>query len=284
MPTGTKKGLTPARTVGSGPDNQGLNSYAIASGYSTGLGLGDPVKLTTDGTIIKATNDTADSIGVFMGVKYTDANGDPQFKKNWVASTTGTDIEALVDDNPFRTFTAKAEGPIPLVQKGDIFALNLTDPDTNTGRSTATVKTNTEIIGDVDLDGETDIGANIAGVADSDTFTIETTAPANSPVTITIEDGDGITELLAKLNAVTGISASVQAVTGFLVIEATDGYDITTAEGTNTPFAALFAGAAGTFSEVVAASAGLVKVVNVVDTDDYTLEVVLVDHDLRDDG
>lgn len=284
MPTGTLKGLTPGRKVGSAPDNKALSEYSIASGYATALGLGDPVKLTTDGTIVRATNDSDDAIGVFMGVSYTDAEGTPQFKKMWTASTVATDIKALVVDDPMATFTAKAEGPIPLVQKGDIFALNLTAPDSTTGRSTITVKTNAEIVGDVDLNGETDIGANVAGVADNDAFSIRTSNPANSPVTITIEDGDGLAELLVKLNAVDGISASEQDATGFLVIEATDGYDIITAEVTNTPFAGLFAGAAGTFSEVVAASAGLVKVIRVVDLDEYSLEVVLVDHDLRDDG
>lgn len=284
MTTGVKKGLNPARKVGSAPDSKGLSTYAIASGYATGLGKNDPVKLASDGTIVLASNDTADSIGVFMGVSYVDSQGNVVYSKNWPASTVATNIEALVMDDPNSTFTAKAEGPIPLVQKGDIFALNLTAPDTVTGQSTVTVKTNAEIVGDVDLNGETDIGANVAGVADGDAFSIRTSNPDNSAVTITIADGDGLVELLAKLNAVDGILASEQASTGFLVIEATDGYDIITAEVTNTPFAGLFAGSAGTFSEVVSASAGLVKVIRVIDETARALEVVLVDHDLRDDG
>lgn len=282
MATGARKGLNPARKVGSAPDNKGLSPYSIASGYATALGLGDPVKLTTDGTIVRASNDTDDSIGVFMGVQYTDSQGDIKITKYWPASTVATDITALVLDDPSATFSAVGEGPIPLVQRGDIFAMNLTDPDSATGRSQMTVKVLTSLTGDVDLDGETDIGTNVAGVADADAFTIKT-SQADTATTITIEDGDGETELLAKLNAVDNITASLDS-NGFLVITATDGYDIVTVEDTNTPFSALMGVAAGTFSEVVAASAGLVKVINVVDEDNYVMEVVLVDHDLRDDG
>lgn len=284
MATGTKKGLTPYRMVGSGVDNAGLSSYTIASGYSTGIGKGDPVKLTTDGSIIRATNDSADSIGVFYGVKYTDSTGKPKFSQQWLASTTATDIEALVDDNPMRTFLGKGDGPIPLVQKGDIFAMNLTAPDTSTGRSADTIKVLTEVDGAEDLSSITDLGAEITAISDTDTFTIKT-SNATSATTITIEDGDSPTDLTTKLSAVDGISAEIDSTTGYLSITATNGYDLVLADGTGTPLADSDAlPAANTYSEVVAASAGLVKVISVVDTDTYALEVVLVDHDLRDDG
>ncbi|PLX44616.1 MAG: hypothetical protein C0605_02265 [Hyphomicrobiales bacterium] len=86
-------------------------------------------------------------------------------------------------------------------------------------------------MGDVDLSGETDIGANVAGIADGDAFTVNGTS-------IAIADGDGVTELLAKINAVTDVSASLTS-EGFLKIEANDGGDLVIAEGTNTPAAAL---------------------------------------------
>lgn len=287
MPTGTKKGLTPSRMVGSGGDNRGLSSYPIASGYASSIGLGDPVKLSS-GTIVLATNDTADAIGVFAGVKYTDSEGTPQFKKSWTASTTGTDIEALVDDNPFRTFTAKADGPVPLVTPGDIFAMSgIGAPDANTGRSTALVKALTEVSGTVDIEDVTDLGADITTISDTDTFTIRTSqVTAGAAVTITIENGDSAADLLDKLNAVDNITATYNS-SGYLTIVASDGYDLVLTDGTGTPLAdAAAAGliAPGTYSEVVAASAGLVKVIKVTDPVNYELEVVLVDHDLRDDG
>jgi len=283
MPTGVQKGLTFSRVVGAGGSSVALAEYTIASGYATALAKGDPVKLASDGTIELATNNSADSIGVFEGLSYTDSNGKPQFSSVWAASTTGTNIKALVIDHPMATFKAKAEGPIPLVQRGDIFALTIGTPNAYARRSEAVVKTNASLTGDVDLDPQTDIGENVAGVADNDAFTIKT-SQATTATTITIEDGDGAAELLVKLNAVDNISAALDATTGFLVITATDGYDIVAVESTNTPFVALMGVAAGTFSEVVAASAGLVKVIQVLDEDSKLLEVILVDHDLRDDG
>lgn len=284
MATGTKTGLVPYRKVGSGPDNKGLTAYTIASGYATAIGKDDPVKITTDGSIIRATNDSADSIGSFQGVRYVDAQGKPTFSRNWVAGTTGTNIEALVLDDPMATYKAKGNSPIPLAKTGDIFAVTLGTPDAYTGQSAAVVNTKTVLVGDLDISAITDLGENATGVDDNDAFTIRTSNPANAAVTITIEDGDGQADLIEKLNAVTGILAYLQTGTGFLVIEATDGYGIITAETTGTPFADLFAGSAGTFNATVAASAGMVKVINVIDRDTRALEVVLVDHDLRDDG
>ena len=177
MATGAKKGLNAARKVGSAPDNKGLTEYAIASGYTVVLGLGDPVKLVS-GVLNRATNDTADSIGVFAGVSYTDSQGTPVFSKIWPASTVATDVKALVLDDPFATFNAIADASVASVAVGDIYALNIANADTATGQSTMTV-------------------------------------------------------------------------------------DV---------------------ASTVAATAGLVKVIKVVDADNLVLEVVLVDHDLRDDG
>jgi hypothetical protein len=286
MATGTKKGLVPFRKVGSAPNNGGLSTYAIATGYATGLAKGDPVKLHTDGTIIRASNDTADSIGVFMGVSYTDSTGTPKYSPQWLASTTATNIQALVMDDPFATFQAKGEGPIPLVQVGDIFAMNLEDPDTSTGQSQMTVKCLAEITGDVDISAMTDLvdAGGVAGLAGSDAFTIRTTNPDNAAVTITITDPMTPAALLALLNAVDGIEASLSD-DGYLNIVATDGYDLTLASTVGAPVADFFAATSFTAeSEVVAASAGLVKVISVIDRDTYAMEVVLVDHDLRDDG
>lgn len=282
MVSAPRKGLSPARKAGSGPDNKGLTTYAVASEYGTSIGAGDPVKLSS-GTLVVATNGD-DAIGVFQGISYIDAFGLPVWSQKWTASVEATNIEAMVLDDPAASFMAVADGPIPLVIPGDIFALNLTAPDAATGRSTMTVKTTTTLTGDVDIDGVADLGAAALGITDGDTFTIRTTqVEAGSAVTITIADGDGTVDLLAALNAVDNISASLDS-SGFLVIAATDGYDIVTVEGTGTPFAALMGVAAGTFSEVVAANAGLVKVLKVIDTTNRVLEVVLVNHSYRDDG
>ncbi len=89
--------------------------------------------------------------------------------------------------------------------------------------------------GSVDLSGETDIGANVTGVADGDTFTVKVGDAAAT--TITIENGDGITELLAKLDAIDNVDGSLTS-DGYLKIEATNGETLVTANGTNTPLTA----------------------------------------------
>jgi len=73
--------------------------------------------------------------------------------------------------------------------------------------------------GSVDISSETDLGANIAGVDDLDEFTVQVgTATA---VTVTIADGDGVTELLADINAIAGVTATTTT-DGFLNIAADD--------------------------------------------------------------
>ena len=139
MPTGVIAGLNPVRSISSGVANGGLTEYDIASAYGTALGIGDPVKLSSTGTLERATNDTDDAIGIFQGVQYTDAEGKRQFKKVWTAGTVAADAKALVSDDPRTIFLAKADAAISGVNVGDIYALNLTNPDTATGRSTATV-------------------------------------------------------------------------------------------------------------------------------------------------
>jgi flagellin-like hook-associated protein FlgL len=86
--------------------------------------------------------------------------------------------------------------------------------------------------GSVDIGSETDIGANVAGVADLDTFTVKVGSAAAS--TITIADGDGVTELLAKLDAIADVDGSTTA-DGYLKITATNGETLVLANGTNTP-------------------------------------------------
>lgn len=281
MATGPKKGLNPSRQVGSGVDNKGLNSYPIASGYGTQLSVGDPVKLSA-GNLVIATNDTANAIGVFLGVNFTDSQGEIKYNRIWPASQVATNVDALVMDSPSATFSAVGDGPIPNVLPGDIYAMTLTAGDASIGRSNAVVKVLAEVTGDVDIDGSVDLPGDTAITA-NDTMTVKTGAAGASAVTITFVASYDTVTLLADLNAIANISASIDA-SGFLVIQATDGESLIIAEGTGTPFADLFAGAAGTFTEVVAASAGMVKVIKVVDASSYSLEVVLVDHSLRDNG
>lgn len=285
MPTGTKKGLNPARKVGSNVDNAALSAYSIASGYATALGVGDPVKLTTDGTIIKATNG-ADAIGSFAGVQYKNSLGEIKFGRYWPASTVGTEIVAYVYEDPNASFRILANGPIPAstVFAGNIYALDVaTAADAFTGRSQAVVNVIPTRTGSLAVTGTNN--AALTGLANNDTFQIRSTV-ANVNTTITIVTNQTPAQLLALLNAVPGITASLNG-SNFLVVSTTDGGNIVLTDGTGTPLTdSNLIGTAGTVTAVVAANAGLVKVLRVIDRDapNYELEVVIVNHSLRDDG
>jgi hypothetical protein len=278
MGTAPRLGFNLARKVGGAPHAGATNEYAITSTYGTALAIGDPVQLTTDGSIIRGANDVG-NLGVFAGVTYTDSSGEIKITGYWPASTVSTDAKALVIDDPLMTFHVKADGPIPLATcyPGAMYAMNLTAPDASTRRSQMTVNTIPTIVGDVDLSAVITLVGTVAGMADTDAFTIQTTNPANSATTITIATATTKVQFLAALNAVTGISATVAAGTGFLTIQTTDGYFITTASTVGAPIADLFVAtshtAAGTKQVAIAAS--MVKVVSIPDRDNKVMEVIL---------
>ncbi len=278
MATAPRKGLNPARKVGSAPNSGGLTPYKLASGYATTLGVGDPVKLVA-GNIERATNGDA-AIGVFHSVRYTATNGEYKIEKVWVASTVAKNIEVLVMDDPDMTAHVVSTGPVAGVLQGDVYAAIITNADIPTGRSTIVIDATPTITGDVA------VGSNLADLSagpmsNTDAFTIRTANPANSPVTITITTGMSAAAFLALLNAVPGIKASLNG-SNYLVIKSTDGYGLTLASTVGTPVADLFVPTSDTNQrQTVSAGSGMVKVVSVVDAEKGVLEVILEDHQLR---
>ena len=114
MAGGTSKpfGFRPLRHLGGGVASR-TNEFPIATGYSTAIGTGDPVKLVADGTIEQAAANNR-ILGVFMGVDYVDASGNQVFSSRWIASTAATEIKARVITDPMVTFeveSAKATAP-----------------------------------------------------------------------------------------------------------------------------------------------------------------------------
>lgn len=83
--------------------------YTIASGYGTRIGRGDPVKMHSDGTLVRTAAGEV-SCGVFEGCSYVDANGNQQFSPVWIASTVATNIEAQVYDSPYTVFGVQVDG------------------------------------------------------------------------------------------------------------------------------------------------------------------------------
>lgn len=94
-------------------------AYVIASGYAVNVFSGDPVKLTDNGVVQLGTSDgTRDGtvggillLGIFAGVQYRDSNGRPVVSNYWPASTTGTEIQCYVYDDPETLFDAQYDNP-----------------------------------------------------------------------------------------------------------------------------------------------------------------------------
>lgn len=116
-------GFLPTRH-GAGGTPQRLGSYEIANGLASDIFAGDPVVLLGSGrTIDLATAGNANLItGIFAGCRYTDANGDVQFRPFWASGTVGTGLqrgddnpEALVYDDPRMEFVVQVSSASGLV-------------------------------------------------------------------------------------------------------------------------------------------------------------------------
>lgn len=284
MATAPRLGLEPCKSIGSGAFTGGLTEYAIASGYATALGVGDPVALTTDGSIIQASN-TADAIGVFQGVTYADSTGRIQIQKYWPASQTSTNPAptALVHDDPRTTFLAVCNSPIPNppVILGNLYPMVLTAPDANTGRSKMKVNTTPTKTGSLAVTGTNN--AALTGLTNNAAFNISSSVAA-VVTTITIITNQTPAQLLALLNAVPGITASLNA-SNFLVVSTTDGGNLVLADGTSTPLASSsLLATAGTYNAKVNAGSDMVKIIKIIDAVNQVVEVKLSEHSLEGRG
>lgn len=94
-------------------------AYVIASGYGYNIFSGDPVKLTDNGVVQLGTSDGTRAgtvagillLGIFAGVQYRDSNGRPVVSNYWPASTSGTEIQAFVYDDPETLFDVQYNNP-----------------------------------------------------------------------------------------------------------------------------------------------------------------------------
>lgn len=109
--------------------------YTILTGYATGILQNQPVKLGTNGTIqAAAIGDRA--IGTFQGCEYTDANGIRQYANQWTASTTGTDLVAIVTRDPSIIYRIQANATMTVANIGEQYATTvITAGNTTTGLS-----------------------------------------------------------------------------------------------------------------------------------------------------
>lgn len=102
-------GLLPTNLIGGQVFAGSTRMIPIASGYNTSLYFGDPVKFTSDGTLItsglaynSAAAEVGGTLGIFLGCEYSTSSG-PIYGKNrfqeWAAGTVASDAVAYVLDD-----------------------------------------------------------------------------------------------------------------------------------------------------------------------------------------
>jgi len=128
-------GLRPVRHQSGGEIR--TNEYSIASAYNTNIFHGDPIEMTGTGKNIQlAAAGNADNIGVFVGCRYVNSQGEQKSSKYWPASTVATDIVALVYDDPFIVYEFQCD-TLAVGDIGQQIAWNAGTGSTTTGVSGA---------------------------------------------------------------------------------------------------------------------------------------------------
>ena len=112
-------GFRPLRRVdGAQWSHAFLGSVPVASAYGTSLFKGDPVIINAGNVEAYVTVTDDIPFGIFMGVSYTQ-DGEPKWSKRWVASTSASDIKAIVAPLDGVVFLAQADASI---SAGDVWA------------------------------------------------------------------------------------------------------------------------------------------------------------------
>ena len=110
------RGLVPVKKLGNGYETAGFTTYKVASGQANSIFNGTAVELTAAGVIQRATDGVGNSakiVGIAAGVFYTDTDGKPRVKNNWVGGTTtkgGVAAEIKVYDDPDQLFIVQSDG------------------------------------------------------------------------------------------------------------------------------------------------------------------------------
>ena len=108
-------GLRPLGKLGSNVNSEGVTEYKIASGASGNIFSGDPVKMTSAGTILVA--GAGDQLlGVFRGCKFTNSSGEVIFSAHWPNGTVTSDAVAFVVDDPNALFEVESAATGSVVQ------------------------------------------------------------------------------------------------------------------------------------------------------------------------
>ena len=127
----------------SGLDRAQALANGIASGYSTDILKGQPVKLNSSGNLVVAAAGDAFQ-GAFAGVEWTDTTGRRRVSNYWPASTAfvaGSCVAYFYND-PNIVYEIQADGSLAQTAVGDMADLsNTTAGSTTTGLSQCTLST-----------------------------------------------------------------------------------------------------------------------------------------------
>ena len=180
-------GLKPVNLIGGQVFAGATRLMEIASGYATSIFYGDLVKRVTSGTIeLDNGTTTATPCGVFLGVSFTNSNGQVQQQQFYPASQSiksGTQIFAVVADDPDTLFQV----------------VSCSATTTVAGMGIAAIGSNIALIQNA---GSTTTG-NSAVAIDEGTQTTTNTLPIRiiDVVRDTATGSDAFVEFIVKINA-----------------------------------------------------------------------------------
>ena len=144
-------------------------------------------------------------------------------------NSRASDLSRLQD------FVGNAVQTIKAADEGITALTNLVETAEATARQALQSAGNTATVtGASDVSGVADL-TTLAGIANGDQFSVQVGTAAAT--TITISTGESTDDILAELNAISDVSASLTS-DGYLQIEATNGEDLILADVTNTPLGA----------------------------------------------
>jgi hypothetical protein len=166
--------MQPVRTRGGAPANGALNRYSIGVSSLDTIGRNDPVALVS-GLCVRLSGAGVLPFGVAQSFLWTDSTTKRPVWLNTVpagtSSASGTNVYALVVDDPNATFIIQSDATVSAADIGFNFTLSAVGScDANIGLSNAVLKksTRTSGAGHVKVLGVYDIVGN----AVDDAFTI----------------------------------------------------------------------------------------------------------------
>ena len=131
-------GLKPLRSLyGEVPTECVPNGFA--SGSTSAMYQGQPVKIDTSGYVVPVSATSDDFVGAFQGVKYTDSTGKRVIGNMLPLNTVATEIEVYITRDPAQEYEIQADGSVAQTAVGDqLNFTNLTDYGAATGISHCT--------------------------------------------------------------------------------------------------------------------------------------------------